>query len=134
VRVVLDTNVFISGVFFGGLPHRILRVWRDGVIQLLLSSEILEEYTRVGEELAARFPGVDLFPVLKLVAMHAEFAEGEPLRKRVCDDPDDEKFLVCAAAGRVRVIVSGDKHLLAVSGWSGIDVLKPRAFVDAYLS
>jgi putative PIN family toxin of toxin-antitoxin system len=134
VRVVLDTNVFVSGVFFGGLPHRILRAWRDGGIQLLLSSEILEEYTRVGEELAARFPAVRLFPVLKLVAMHAEFAEGTPLRTRVCDDPDDDKFLVCAAAGRAGVIVSGDKHLLAVGGWRGIEVLKPRAFVDAYLS
>ncbi len=133
MKVVLDTNVFVSGVFFGGLPHRILRAWRDGAFRLLLSSEILEEYTRVGEELATRFPGVELFPVLKLVAMHAEFAEGVPLRKPVCEDPDDDKFLVCAAAGRAGAIVSGDKHLLAVSGWRGIEVLKPRAFADRYL-
>ena len=43
MKVVLDTNVFVSGVFFGGLPHKILEAWRDGKIQLLLSPAILEE-------------------------------------------------------------------------------------------
>jgi predicted nucleic acid-binding protein len=47
VKVVLETTVFGSGVFFGVLPHRILEAWRDGKIQLLLSPAILEEYQRV---------------------------------------------------------------------------------------
>ena len=44
MRVVLDTNVFVSGVFFGGPPHKILEAWRDGKIQLLLSPAILEDF------------------------------------------------------------------------------------------
>jgi predicted nucleic acid-binding protein len=46
VRVILDTKVFISGVFFGGPPYRILEGWRDGKVQLVLTHEILEEYSR----------------------------------------------------------------------------------------
>jgi len=133
VRIVLDTNVFVSGVFFGGPPLRILRAWRDATLFLVLSPEIFEEYTRVGEELAKQFPGVDVFPMLKLVAIHAQFVEAEPLRERVCDDPDDDKFLACTAASGTRVIVSGDKQLVATSGWRGIKVLRPRAFVDSVL-
>jgi putative PIN family toxin of toxin-antitoxin system len=52
VRVILDTNVFVSGVFFSGRPFRILEAWRDRKLQLIASQEILEEYQRVGETLA----------------------------------------------------------------------------------
>ena len=58
MKVVLDTNVFVSGVFFGGQPHKILEAWRDGKIQLLLSPAILEEYQRVMRELAVQFPEI----------------------------------------------------------------------------
>jgi putative PIN family toxin of toxin-antitoxin system len=52
VRVVLDTNVLVSGVFFGGLPGRILEAWRDGKLTLIVSPAILDEYLRVGRVLA----------------------------------------------------------------------------------
>ncbi|MDB4915976.1 MAG: hypothetical protein JWM95_3620 [Gemmatimonadetes bacterium] len=48
-------------------------------------------------------------------------------------DPDDDKFLTCAVASDTQVIVSGDKHLLDVSGWNGIEVLTPRQTFDRYL-
>jgi predicted nucleic acid-binding protein len=60
MRVILDTNVFISGVFFAGPPHHILEGWRAGKVQLVISHEILEEYQRVGDSLAEQFPGVEL--------------------------------------------------------------------------
>ena len=49
MKVILDTNVFISGVSYGDPPNRILNAWRDGKIQLVISHEILREYLRVGE-------------------------------------------------------------------------------------
>ena len=48
MRIILDTNVFVSGVFFTGPPYEILRGWRDGKWQLVISPEILDEYRRVG--------------------------------------------------------------------------------------
>ena len=59
MRVVLDTNVLVSGVFFSGLPRRILEAWRDRRVELVVSLEILEEYRRVGERLSS-------LPVLSL--------------------------------------------------------------------
>ncbi|MBA3558208.1 MAG: PIN domain-containing protein [Gemmatimonadaceae bacterium] len=50
----------------------------------------------------------------------------------VSADPDDDKFLACAVASRTPVIVSGDKHLLRVSGWGGIEVLTPRQVIERY--
>jgi len=56
MKVVLDTNVFISGVFFSGPPHQILKAWRDGEVQIVVSAQVLAEYQRVGHTLAEQFP------------------------------------------------------------------------------
>jgi putative PIN family toxin of toxin-antitoxin system len=133
VKVVLDTNVFISGVFFSGPPYQILKAWRDGKIQIVVSPEILDEYHRVGEILAEDHPNIDLKPMLDYVVQNAEVFAVSPLPEAVCEDPDDDKFLACALASESTVIVSGDKHLLKVSGFQKIDVLKPRNFINKYL-
>jgi len=132
VRIVLDTNVFVSGVFFTGPPAQILKAWSQGRVSLVTSSAILDEYYRVGRTLAARYPGVDLKPALIFLAIHAEIVSAPDLTESVSEDPDDDKFLACAQAGGVSIIVSGDKHLLRVSGWKSVEVLRPRQFVDRH--
>jgi len=135
LRIVLDTNVLVSGIFFGGVPGRILGAWAAGDIELVVSLEILDEYRRVGDELGARYPEVAaaLEPVMALLAMNASFVDAPPLAEPVSSDPADDKFLAAALASRTRLIVSGDKHLLRVAGWRGIAVLTPRRFVEEQL-
>jgi putative PIN family toxin of toxin-antitoxin system len=133
LRIVVDTNVFISGVFFSGVPYKILDAWRRGKVELLLSPEIFEEYRETGVELAAEFPEIDLGPWIELIAVEATLVEAPPLPKQVCTDPDDDKFLACAVAGKARIVVTGDKALLRASGYRGVTVLTPREFVDRYL-
>jgi putative PIN family toxin of toxin-antitoxin system len=133
VKVVLDTNVFISGVFFSGPPYQILSAWRDGKIQLIISQEILSEYRRVGEVFADKFPSIDLQPILDLVTIEAELYDTKDFSEPVCSDPDDDKFLACAITSGSRIIISGNKHLIKVSGFKGIEVLKPSEFVKRHL-
>ncbi len=133
MRIVLDTNVFISGIFFSGPPHRILQGWRDGRVQLVLSPDIFEEYQRVAEILHKQFPAVDLSELLELVLVKAEMCQVEALSEKVCADPDDDKFIACALSSGSKIIVSGDKHLLDVNGYEGIEIIKPRTFVDKHL-
>ena len=99
----------------------------------MVSQEILDEYHRVGEILAEERPNIDLNPILTFVIEHAKVYKPVKLKEPVCEDPDDDKFFACALASGSRVIVSGDKHLLKVSGYKGIEVLKPREFVDRFL-
>ena len=133
MKIILDTNVFVSGVFFTGLPYQILDAWRDGKIQIVVSPEILDEYSRVGEILAEHHPNIDLKPVLDYVIRNAEVYSAKPLPESVCEDPDDDKFFACAMASESAVIISGDKHLLKLSGYQNIEVLKPRDFLNKYL-
>ena len=133
MRVVLDTNVFVSGIFFTGPPHQILEAWRDGKVQLLVSAPILDEYHRIGVELASHFQNIDLKPFLDLLSIHAEIVLAPSLPPIIRDDPSDDKFLEAAVAGKASYIISGDNHLVKLSEYQGIRILKPRDFVQRYL-
>jgi len=71
--------------------------------------------------------------VLAVVEREADYHVAPALSAPVSDDPDDDKFLACAIASGTMTIISGDKPLLRVSGFKGIEVLRPRTFVDTYL-
>ena len=133
MKTVLDTNVFISGIFFNGPPSQILKAWENQSIQIVLSRQILDEYQRVAAALSSKFPTVDILPIIELVTIHGQFVDTQGFNISVCEDPDDDKFLECAVAGKCKTIISGNKHLLELTGYKGITVLSPRNFVDKYL-
>ena len=134
MRITLDTNVLVSGIFFNGPPFQILNAWRDEELRLVISSDILAEYQRVANILGEKYPQIDLHPILDLLTVNSEVLAAPPLSEPVSKDPDDDMFVACALAGKVKCIVSGDKHLLNVDGYQGIQILKPRVFVDTYLT
>jgi len=133
MKIILNTNVFISGIFFTGPPSHTLKAWRDGKVQLLVSPSILYEYQRIGAELALQFQDVDLKPFLDLLTLQAEIVLAPTLPPVIRDDPSDDKFLEAAVAGNASGIISGDKHLLKLSEFQGIQILKPRDFAQRYL-
>ncbi len=134
MRVVLDTNVVMSGLFFGGLPGRILEAWHRGGFELVVSVAVLTEYRRVGLELGARYSArravVDEF--LAAVEARATIVVAAPLREPVSSDSDDDMLFALALAARARAIVSGDHHVRAHDGWRRIAVHTPRSFVDTF--
>ena len=133
MRVILDTNVFISGIFFSGPPSKILKAWADQKFHLVLSEQILDEYQRVSEDLSSKFPSIDIAPIIELITIHGLFIDTHGYTLPVCEDPDDNKFIECAVASNCKIIISGDKHLLKLSEFRGIVILNPRDFVDKYL-
>ncbi len=68
-----------------------------------------------------------------LLATHAEIVEPPELPEPVASDPDDDKFLACALVSDAQLIISGDKHLLAVSPYKGVKVVSPRRLAESYL-
>ena len=133
MRAVIDTNVLISGLFFGGWPYRVLEAWRDGRVEIVASQLVLEEYWAVARRLSREFPGVEVEPFLEMLSARVRVTESSRLPAPVCADPADDKFLACALAGGARVVVSGDRGLQRVSGYRGIEVVSPRRFVQDHL-
>jgi putative PIN family toxin of toxin-antitoxin system len=133
MKIVLDTNVLISGIFFTGPPYQILKAWQKGKITFVVSEEILSEYQRVANEMSLKFPTIDIRKILQLITIHSEIVNTHGYEVTICEDPDDNMFISCAVASKSKVIVSGDKHLLKIVSYQNIRVLKPRELVDNYL-
>ena len=133
MRIVVDTNVLISGAFFSGTPSKMIDKCLDGEFQLVLSFEILDEYRRVGEAFSRQRPNKDFDRLLTLLITNAMVVQSCTLEEPVCRDPDDDKFIACAIATETNVIVSGDKDLLSVSGYADITVVRPKEFEERYL-
>jgi len=133
LKIIIDTNVLISGIFFTGPPYQILQSWRDGRFKLILSKEIFDEYRRVAERLSWQFKSIDIRDILDLIAINAEFFQPIIFSQNICADPDDEKFISCALSSNSKIIVTGDKHLLKITGYKGIEIITPKAFISKYL-
>ena len=133
MKVIIDTNVLISGIFFGGPPAKILEAWRGGELQSVVSPEILEEYYEVCERISVRYPDIDIAPILFLIASNSQVVESPPLADQVSRDADDDKFMACAIASDTRTIISGDNDLLTVSWYESIQVVTPRDFIDGHI-
>ena len=133
MKIILDTNVLISGIFFKGPPYTILKGWRDNKFELIVSEQIFKEYTLVLERLHKNHPGIDITGIIDLIVKNAHFYQPVKIKTPITIDPDDDKFIKCALAGNVKIIISGDKHLLDVNGYQGIEVLTPSGFIKKFL-
>lgn len=131
LKVVIDTNVFVSS-FFGGVPKQIIDLWEQGDITLCLSQDIIKEYLQVLNRLGLKNrEELDSLTRLFAEAYNSIFTTITPDLNVVLDDPDDDKFLECAVALDCKVIVSGDKHLKDIKKYIDIEIFSPRDFLKS---
>lgn len=129
IGVVLDTNVLVSALGFGGTPlEAVLRTFEEDV-QLLASEATLGELERVMAYDELPFTAADRSEFLAILRREAQIMDPEGTVE-VCRDPDDDKFLEVALSGDGTYVVSGDEDLRAVGDYEGITVLSPAAFVS----
>lgn len=129
MKIVLDTNVLLSGIFWRGAPYKVLRLWQEDKISLAISLEIADEYSRSGEKLATKYKSVVAAPIIVAVIAGSEVILAPPLPVQVCEDPDDDKFIACALAAKADAIITGDKKLLACNDYKGLEILTPNQFL-----
>jgi uncharacterized protein len=128
MKVVLDTNVFVSGLLWKGTVSNVVKAWTDGKFDVVLSTGTFEELRRILTDLGKG--RVDIPELLTMVASKGLWVTAKPLDRQICSDADDDKFIAVALSGRTRYIVTGDKALLAVKTINGVDILTPRAFLN----
>ncbi len=129
MRVVLDTNVYISAILFGGKPERIRKLFRDGEIEVLVSEAIISE---IAEVLRRKFNWASW----RISQVIDEIREATTLVIPLCNvslieaDETDNRILECALEGSAQYIVSGDKrHLLPLAKYKEINILTPDEFL-----
>lgn len=132
MKVVIDTNLFVSS-FFGGNPRRIIDLWKKGKIILCLSKNILEEYIDVLQRVGLK----DEDEIEELLSLFAKgvnilFTAKTPRIMAVKIDPDDDKFIECAIALKAEAIITEDKALRATEEHEGVKILTPQEFLKTY--
>ena len=113
MKIVIDTNVVISGTFFKGNPRRIIEAVADKRFDAFASTEIIREYREIFDEMIERKQGKADHHVLDPFISRLSIIEPES-EIRICRDPDDDKFINCAVDSKALYIVSGDKDLLVL--------------------
>jgi putative PIN family toxin of toxin-antitoxin system len=129
MKVVIDTNVFVSS-FFEGNPRKIIDLWKKGDMSLCLSKDILDEYIEVLRRIGLK----DENEIEELLSLFAKgynilFTTKTPNIRVVKDDPDDDKFIECALAVKAEVIITGDRAIEALGDYMGIKILTPQEFL-----
>ena len=133
MRIVIDTNVLISGVFFGGFPGKILRAVVGQKLTACATTEIINEYEEIVQEMINRKQGhinkTILSPLIKAMEIIEPVTHIE-----ICRDPDDNKFLECAKDSHALYIVSGDKDLLVIEQFGNVQIVTTKDFCEKYFS
>lgn len=132
MKIVEDTNVLISGIFFGGFPRKILSSVIDGQFTACATIEIVDEYQEIVQKMIDRKEGhinknivAPLIKIMKII---------EPVSNvKICRDPDDDKFISGAKDAHARYVVSGDKDLLVLKQYDSIQIVTAKLFCDKYL-
>lgn len=133
VRVVLDTNVVVSGAMWRGSPATILNAWADSHFEAVASLEILEEYEETLFLVGKKIGRIEFADRWRL-ALRERIHLVEPVLKvELCRDPDDDKFLSCALAANAKYLVSGDKDLGTLERVGTTLIVTPGQFVREHL-
>ncbi|TAK41976.1 MAG: putative toxin-antitoxin system toxin component, PIN family [Betaproteobacteria bacterium] len=127
MRVVVDTNVVLSGLLWGGRPGRLLDLARARSIELYSSLPLIAELAEsIGREQFAKRIRAAGLSAAELVVDYAQIARlviPAKIRPTVLEDPDDDEVLACAIACQADLVVSGDSHLRALKNYQGIVIL-----------
>lgn len=135
-KVVLDTNVLISGMIASGYSASILDAARREEIKLVTSAHLLEEFSEVVScrRIVGKYPQVaeNAEVLLDFLRAFAILTSGIPEPNPASRDRDDDFVLACALDENADCVVSGDPHLLDLKTYKGIPILTPREFVEKY--
>lgn len=129
-RVVLDTNILISGIGWSGSPKDVIEAFLKGEFILLISESLLNELERILNYKKFYFiPGYLKESLIRNLLKAAEFVKTKKKLDIVKEDPEDNKVLERALFGKADYIVTGDKHLLKLCKFNNIKILTPIEFL-----
>lgn len=130
--VVIDTSVWISGIYYRGKPHRVLQAWRDAQFDVVYTVETLDEIARRLRDKAIEF-GVGIAVAdewLDFIRAFAQVVTSTGAGQGVTRDPKDDKFLDAAISGNAAYLISSDKDLQVIGLYQGVRIVSPREFLE----
>ena len=128
---VIDTGVFVAGIFWRHEPHRCLKAWLRGLLTPVASEDILDEYEAVLEQVkkAHNFT-TDTGPWLEAFRQSALWVEWDPPGKRVCPEFSDQILIDAALIAKCRMVITHNRNMTTLKRPFGMDLYTPREWLD----
>ena len=127
MREILDTNVFVSGIFWeGNFCSQIIDKWRNKEFELVSSIEILDELVKTLKDFKIQMPDEMIEEWRNLIIENSIIVEPTTKLDVIKEDPDDNKFLEAGVTGKANFIISQDNHLLKLKEYQGIKIVSPE--------
>ncbi|HMC29558.1 MAG TPA: putative toxin-antitoxin system toxin component, PIN family, partial [Candidatus Angelobacter sp.] len=123
-----DSNIYVSALQFGGVPLQFLNAARNGAFRLAISEALIAEIRGVLLE-KFRWPEERLDEAIANLLDFTQLVKPTYTVSVIADDPDDDRIIECAIASSSQFIVSGDKHLLRLTRYENIRILKVSEFL-----
>lgn len=137
MRLVLDTNIVVSALIWGGVPRRLLDLGRDGQVTLFTSSVLLDELAEVlsRDKFAALLASQEISPtfLMQRYGMLARLVTPQTIERTV-RDADDDAVIATALAAQADVIVTGDNDLLVLHPYQEIQILNAADALNKVMS
>jgi len=128
MRVVIDTNIMVSA-YLGGALKAIIVSWNSGKFTLVVSDAISNEYHDVLRRSKFQIEQTELDDFFAFLLDKAEFVIPLETINVITNDPSDNKFIEAAIAGKAKLIVSGDNHLLEIRSFRDIPIITAKEFI-----
>ena len=128
MKTVLDTNVFISGIFWKGSSNKVITDWKEEKFILVTSLETIAEIIKILKDFKIKLSDELIKEWVDLIVRNSMIVEPKEKIEAVKDDPKDNIFIETAVAGNVDYLVSQDNHLLKLKEFRGIKIITPEEF------
>jgi putative PIN family toxin of toxin-antitoxin system len=134
VKLVVDTNVFISAFYWGGISQKVIDRIIKGIDELYISNEILDEIANVMARPKFKSGPETIDRYVKTIEKTGKkiFINGEI--KNICRDKDDDDKIECALKGAVDFIITGDEDLLVLGEYQNIKIRTPKEYLEIVLN
>jgi putative PIN family toxin of toxin-antitoxin system len=131
MKIVIDSNVFVSSFFWGGHPREVFERVINGLDELYITDEIIKEITSVMSSGKFNVNNIEIKDYVRIIEKYSKKVLSKNIPKSVSRDKNDDKILQCGLDGNVDYIVTGDKDLLILKEYKTIKIMSPRDYLES---
>jgi putative PIN family toxin of toxin-antitoxin system len=130
MKIVLDSNIFVSSFYWKGNPRKVFDRVTNGFDELYITDEILKEISTVMSSEKFNTNRQEMEEYIEIIESYSIKLFPQNKVGKVSRDKDDDKILQCGLEGNVDFIITGDKDLLVLKEYKNIKIMKPKDYLE----
>jgi putative PIN family toxin of toxin-antitoxin system len=130
MKIVIDSNIFVSSFFWGGHPKEVFERVINGFDELFITDEIIKEIISVMSSKKFNVNSSEIEDYIKIIGKYSKIIISKSVLGSISRDRDDDKILQCGLDGNVDFIITGDKDLLVLKEYETIKIIKPKDYLE----